>query len=82
MKQNARTDVGFTTLEAYVAAKVLVEGLRRAGKDLTREKLISALENMASYDVGGFQIGFSPTNHSGSAYVDISVLGAGGRVLR
>jgi branched-chain amino acid transport system substrate-binding protein len=82
MKENARTDVGFTTLEAYIAAKVFVEGLRRAGRDLTREKLIKALESMTNYDVGGFPIGFSPTNHRGSGYVDITVVGEGGRVFR
>jgi ABC-type branched-subunit amino acid transport system substrate-binding protein len=82
MKQNARTDIGFTTLESYIAAKVLVEGLRRAGKDPTREKFISALENMASYDVGGFEVRFSPTNHNGPSYVEVTVLGADGKVKR
>jgi ABC-type branched-subunit amino acid transport system substrate-binding protein len=82
MKQNARSDIGFTTLEAYIAAKILVEGLRRAGKDLTREKLINALESMTNYDLGGFEVSFSPTNHSGPTYVEFTVLSADGQVKR
>ena len=57
----------------------LVEALRRAGKGLTREKLISALEDMNSVNMGGFVVGFSPTNHSGSKFVDLTMIGRGGK---
>lgn len=82
MKDKPQTAVGFSTMESYLAAKVLVEGLRRAGRDLTREKLMHAMESMRRYDAGGFDVGFSPTNHNGSSYVDLTVIGVGGRVLR
>jgi ABC-type branched-subunit amino acid transport system substrate-binding protein len=82
LKSRPQIAVGFSTMESYLAAKVLVEGLRRAGRDLTREKLIRAMESMNRYDLGGFEIGFSPTNHNGSRYVDLTVIGVGGRVLR
>ena len=82
LKENPQTPVGFSTMEAYIAAKVLVEGLRRAGKDLTRAKLIRVMESMKSYDAGGYQVSFSPTNHNGSTYVDLTVIGEGGRVMR
>ena len=36
---NPQSAFSFTSLEGYIAAQVLVEGLRRSGKDLTREKL-------------------------------------------
>lgn len=66
----------FSSLEGYIAAKVLVEGLRRAGKQLTRDKLIRALEtiNSRNYNVGGFNIHFMPGNHNGSKYVDITAI--------
>jgi ABC-type branched-subunit amino acid transport system substrate-binding protein len=82
LKDKPKTPVGFSTMEAYLAAKVLVEGLKRAGKDLTREKLIRAMESMKNYDAGGYEVSFSPTNHNGSNYVDLTVIGAGGRVMR
>jgi ABC-type branched-subunit amino acid transport system substrate-binding protein len=39
-------------LSAYVAAQILVEGLKRAGQDLSREKLITALEGLYEYNTG------------------------------
>jgi len=69
-------NLNFSSLEGYVAAKVFVEGLKRAGPGLTREKLVSALEsiNRSSYDVGGFDVSFSASNHNGSKYVDMTVI--------
>jgi ABC-type branched-subunit amino acid transport system substrate-binding protein len=37
---------------AYTAAKVLTEAFRRAGKDVSREKLIQALEGLYEYPTG------------------------------
>lgn len=70
------SDYNFSSLEGYIDAKVMVEGLKRAGHDLTREKLIHALEtiNASNFDMGGFDVNFSPTNHNGSKYVDMTVI--------
>ena len=43
---------------------VLVEGLKRAGSNLTRESLISAMENL-DVDIGGLRVSFSPGSHQG-----------------
>ena len=69
-------DLNFSSLEGFVAAKVFAEGVRRAGRDLTREKLLHALEtiNTNNYDTGGYDVNFSPTNHNGSKYVDMTVI--------
>lgn len=76
------TDFNFSSLEGYIVGKVMVEGLRRAGKDLTREKLVTALEGMNNVDIGDFVVGFSPTNHSGSKYVDLTMIGRGGKFVK
>ena len=68
--------------EGYVAAKVLVEGLKRAGKDLNREKFIAALETMNDVDIGGFYVSFSPKNHNGSKFVDLTIIARDGKFLR
>jgi len=39
-------------LSAYAAAKLLIEALKRAGKDLTRERLIQVLEGFYEYQTG------------------------------
>ncbi len=72
----------WTSLEGFIAAKVLVEGLRRTGPDLTRERFIAAMEQIRDFDVGGFVVSFSPTDHSGSKFVELTVIGKDERFLR
>ena len=74
-------DFNFSSLEGFIAAKVFTEGLRRAGRDLTRDKLVRALEtiNRNNFDAGGFDVGFSASNHNGSKYVDMTVIGKDGK---
>jgi ABC-type branched-subunit amino acid transport system substrate-binding protein len=71
-----KKEFSFTSLESYIAAKALVEGIRRAGPNPSREALLKALDTLAGYDAGGYTISFSPTNHNGSRYVDLTILGA------
>lgn len=82
MTKAGNTDFNFSSLEGYIVGKVMVEGLRRAGKDLTREKLVTALEGMNNVDIGDFVVGFSPTNHSGSKFVDLTMIGRGGKFVK
>lgn len=79
----SRAGCNFIGLEGYIAARVLVEGLRRAGPHLTRAGLIRALESItpANYDGGGFSLHFSRTDHSGSDFVDLTAIGTGGRFI-
>jgi ABC-type branched-subunit amino acid transport system substrate-binding protein len=69
-----KVDVNFSSLEGYLIGKVFVEGLKRAGKDLTRDRFIAALETIQNYDFGGFNISYSSTNHAGSQYVDLTII--------
>jgi ABC-type branched-subunit amino acid transport system substrate-binding protein len=69
-------------LEGFVAAKVLVEGLRRAGPTPSRLKLQAALENMKKFDVGGMVISYSADDHSGLDFVDLSIIGPDGKFKR
>ena len=76
-KQFGDKAYSFTSLESYIGAKVAAEAMRRAGPKLTREGFMKALDAMADYDVGGYNVGFSPTNHNGSSYVELTVIGKG-----
>lgn len=69
-------------LEGFAGAKVLVEGLRRAGKQPTREKLRDALESLHRYDIGGLEVSFSPTSHTGLDYTDLSIIASDGKFQR
>ncbi len=72
----------YTTLEGYVAAKVMVEALRRAGPQPNREKLLAALESLRNYDAGGYQLNYTPTDHAGSRFAEVTIVGSSGRLMR
>jgi ABC-type branched-subunit amino acid transport system substrate-binding protein len=74
--------VSYASVESFIAAKVLVEALRRAGPEPTREKVRQALQGLRDFDVGGFKVDFSTANRVGSRYVEVTVIGQGGRLLR
>ena len=74
--------VSYASMESFIAAKILVEAIRRSGGNPTREKVIAQLEKMNSYDAGGFKVSFSPENRVGSKFVEVTVIGAGGRLMR
>lgn len=67
-----------TAMEGFAAAKVLVEGLRRAGKNPTRASLIAALDGIRDLDLGGVTLSYSPTDHTGAEYVEMSMINANG----
>ncbi|MBP5986615.1 MAG: ABC transporter substrate-binding protein [Azonexus sp.] len=69
-------------LEGYIMARTLVEGLKRAGKDLTRDKLIAALEGLSNTDLGGYRVNYSATGRQASHFVELTVVGPGGRLLK
>ena len=71
----------FVSLEGFIAAKVFVEGLRRAGDKLSRASFRHAVEGMGSYDLGGFVVKFSESNHNASDFVDLTVITQGGNFM-
>ncbi|WP_301102658.1 ABC transporter substrate-binding protein [Propionivibrio sp.] len=71
-----------TFLEGYLGAKILVEGLRRAGPNPTGKKLRDTLEQIKDYDAGGVSVNFSPSRHLGVDFVDINIIGRDGRLIR
>jgi branched-chain amino acid transport system substrate-binding protein len=81
LKSSNGGDLSPQMLEGFAGAKVLVEGLRRAGPNPTREKLLAALDNM-HYDIGGLQVDYSPTDHTGLDFADLSIIGADGKFRR
>jgi ABC-type branched-subunit amino acid transport system substrate-binding protein len=69
----------YNDIEGYIAAKAFAEGLRRAGPDLTRENFIAALESFRDVDLGQYRLSFSPSDHTGSKHVEMTVaIGTGG----
>jgi len=76
------TDISPAALEGFASAKVLVEGLRRAGSNPTGEKVRAALEAIRNYDIGGMDVSFSPNDHTGLDFVDLSIINKDGKFTR
>ncbi len=73
----------FVSLEGFVDAMVMVEGLKRAGKDLTREGLIRAIESIHDHDLGlgpQLKLNYSAKEHKGFDHVIPTVI-RGGRAV-
>lgn len=75
-------EITHTAFEGYIAAHVLVEALQRAGPELSPAHIVTALESMNKVNLGGFIVSFSPDQHSGSNYVDISMVRSTGEFVQ
>ena len=75
------TPPSYHALEGYLEARVLVEGLRRAGADPTRARLVAALESMAPHDFGGVLVRYGAGDRTGSTFSDLVMLAANGRTV-
>ena len=81
MKASGNADLSLPSLEGYINARVMAEGLRRAGATPTRESLLAALESIDALDLGGVRIGFGKGRREGNNFVDVAVIGQGGRMI-
>ena len=77
----AKAGYSYYGIEAYAMARVTVDALKRMGKDPSREKLMAALES-TSLDMGGLKVAYSASNRQGSRFVELTVVGPGGKVLK
>jgi branched-chain amino acid transport system substrate-binding protein len=72
----------YSSIEGYVAARVITEALRRPGATASAEALIGALESLRDLNLGGFFVDFGTQKHTGSRFVDLTILTADGKVRR
>ena len=81
-KAGFASNISFLGFESYINGKVLVEGLRLAGKDLNRKKFVDALASMRRLDMGGFAVGFSKDSRQGSRFVGLTIVSPGERFTK
>lgn len=68
----------FVSLEGYLAAKIFVEGLKKAGPSPDRENIIDALETLTDLDIGiGVPVSYSKSNHQASHKVWPTIIKGG-----
>lgn len=79
-KTNGAVQANFSSMEGYIAAKVVAEALRRSGGKGGADSLIAAMESINGQPFGGFNVNFSKTDHAASTFVEMSMLTGDGRV--
>jgi branched-chain amino acid transport system substrate-binding protein len=72
--------LSYAMMEGYITGKVIVEAVRRQGRSPTREGMVAALDGMDYYDMGGYAVGFKPGVHSGSKFVELSIISGAGKI--
>lgn len=78
----ATAEPSHLALEGYINAQVFIEALQRAGKDPTRAAFIHATWGLKKLDLGGFQLSASSTERSASNFVELTLVGRDGRLIR
>ncbi len=82
LAKKANFTASYNTMEGMIAAKVMVEALRRAGDNPTPEKVTTALESLRNYDMGGYAVNFGVDGRTGSDLVDLSIVSKEGQFIR
>jgi branched-chain amino acid transport system substrate-binding protein len=78
----AKSELSYLGLQGYVSARVLVEGLKRAGKNLNPASLTKGLESLRKLDLGDFVISYGPADRTGSLFVEETIISTNGAFLR
>lgn len=76
------TPMNHTMIEGYLAAKIVGEGIRKAGSNPTHKQLRDALKSLRAFDAGGITVNFSGASQAGVQFVDITILNREGKLLR
>jgi branched-chain amino acid transport system substrate-binding protein len=76
----AQRPVSHAMFEGYLAGKILVEALKRSGRNPTRQTVVHALDTIDRLDLGDYIISYQPDNHQGSRYVELSIISSTGKL--
>ena len=79
--EQAKAGISYYTMEGWIDAQVLIEALRRSGKDLTRERFRAALKGLKGR-IAGLDIDFTGSSNTGSRFVELVQVRADGSFIR
>lgn len=76
------SDYSHQSLEGYANAKLMAEGLRRTGKSLSRAGFVAAMDDLRGFNLGGVSASFGQGATSASKFVELTMIGAQGRLIK
>jgi ABC-type branched-subunit amino acid transport system substrate-binding protein len=74
MKKIGEKDLSYGSLEGFINMKVVAEAIRRAGSNPTPESVKTALETLKSHDLGGIFVKYTPSEHTGLTFSELSMI--------
>ena len=74
------SEPGFVSLEGYLAGRLVADGLRRSGAQTIPASFLETLRQTPTIDLGGFELGYGPTDNQGSDRVFLTVIDRNGKV--
>ena len=80
--RNLEVPVSYAMIEGYITAKVIVEAVRRQGARPSRETLPKSIESINNWDLAGYPLDFRPDQHTGSKFVELSIVTMTGKILQ
>jgi branched-chain amino acid transport system substrate-binding protein len=74
----AKLPITYAAMQGWLSARLVVEGLQRAGSKPTPASLTSALEGMQNFNMGDYIINYGPRQRAGSQFIEPTMIGATG----
>ena len=81
LKKSPLSTPDYISLEGYIAARVMSEALLHTNGRPTRAELVNTLSHLGKVNNGGFELNFRPSNHNGSEFVDLTMIGRDGKII-
>jgi len=81
LMERSKVDISYYSLEGWLSAQVLVEALRRCGRDLTRARFATTLRGLKTR-IGGLDIDFTGGQTAASRFVELVQVRADGTFAR
>jgi branched-chain amino acid transport system substrate-binding protein len=81
-KSNGKLAISYAAAQGYLSAMIVSDGLRRAGRDLSRDSFSKSMESISKADFLGYQIRYSADSHQGSRFTELTMIGRDGRFVR
>ncbi|QTD46695.1 ABC transporter substrate-binding protein [Ottowia testudinis] len=77
-----KANYSYAGMEFFIGAKLLVDAIKRAGPTVTRDTLVKALESMDEQHFGPMRVRYTSSDHEGSKYVNLTMIGQDGKFVQ
>ncbi|HEX6719923.1 MAG TPA: ABC transporter substrate-binding protein, partial [Burkholderiaceae bacterium] len=79
--QQGKSEPGYYSFEGWINAQVMIEGLRRVGRDLTRTRLLAAMRSL-KMRLASIEVDFTAGGIAGSRFVELVQVRFDGKYVR